>query len=115
MQKRHSRLNRAVRLERGARKRRVLASEKLESRELLTADLGFFAGSNFLDSTTHESTTTLVRQASTNQFAETTQSIPTIQFDLPTQYDPVARKIGQSLFDVYTTATQGLSLSLIHI
>ncbi|QDT11541.1 S8 family serine peptidase [Planctomycetes bacterium K23_9] len=99
---------------RGQRIRR-LATERLEKRELLAADafdVSFFAGSQFLQPpTVTNSATAAEPNVSANSQAGRSATIPAFQVDLPTKYEPVAQKIGQRLFDVFTAAEQASSRS----
>ena len=93
---------------------RKLFAEQLERRELLAADglnSDFFAGASFLsaDGITRWTSAMRTSAASTNSTANET---PVIPIDLPTQYDPIAKKIGQPLFDAFRAAQSATTLGL---
>ena len=69
-------------------------------------DTSFFAGASFTPSAI-ESISSTAPLVSITQSVDDASPIPFFDIDLPTQYDPVAEKIGQSLFSTYEAAMSG--------
>ena len=68
-------------------------------------DSNFFAGSSFF----HPATEEPGAGSEVTQSNDVSEVVPLIEVDLPTQYDPVAKAIGQRLFDVYELALSALA------
>ena len=118
MKKRDHKSLRRKRSGRNTNKRRSLVSEKLESRQLLAvdiADFDFFSGAEFSDLLSADWTTAIVGNASADQLdanTNTSVTVPAFQIELPTQYDPLAQKIGGELYNTYSAATTATTQSL---